>query len=119
MMIISPEALHPGPVVQKKKGKLGGGPLPPGEQAKKGGVTKAKEVNDPLTKLYTWFAEHGRKLDGAPPEMRNAARAYIRERIGKLSTLRDASSAQSQRTGRIRAQLRWLNRWAKQLKGDA
>lgn len=108
MMVYDPGALHPGTLKQKKKGKLGGGPLPKGATAKRGKI-KAQQVNDPLTRLYASFIEHGREMTGVPAELIAEAHAHI---INRRRELKDHAKANSHTT-RIAIQRRWLHRWLK------
>jgi hypothetical protein len=108
-MMIYPEGLHPGPVKQRKRGKLGGGP-PVSESRKKPG--RSKPIDDGLTAAFSWFSENGRSVVDMPLALRTRARTHVDARIEFLTALASTSSRDGKRTERIRVQLRWLCRWS-------
>lgn len=103
-VMVAPEALHPGPVVQKTAKK------------RRRAVKAGEPSGDGFTELYTWFAANGRSLETAPDALVGAAREYVKERIRLLIALSDEASRAGTRTERIRTQLKWLRRWAKLLR---
>jgi len=110
-MVVSPEALHAGPVNVKGKGVL---KRPP---------PAAKPVDDPLTRAFEWHREHG-SLREAPDKLLRQALAHVRGRRALLKRLLDDLKGRRRElrrkngrelppmSTRLGRQRKWLKRWA-------
>jgi len=112
MSLLPIEAMHPGPVPVKKKGKRAAYPdvTRDGRPKKRG-----TPADDGLTALYAWFTGNGRSLAGAPETLLQGARRRVDARMHELRELRKLLYAKGGRVGRVRAQLVWLRRWHRML----
>lgn len=92
MMGVSPAAVHPAGM------RRGAGTRP------------ARDVSDPLSAAFDLYQANARSLSGVPQALRGEALTHIRGRLAELRGRIGKASVQSR--GRLRAQERWLTRWA-------